>query len=301
MTATSDMILERRRVRRRLAFWRIVAIVAVAVAVIALLPGFPDEAGDHVARVTIDGIITDDAERERAILDVAEDEDAKALLLRVNSPGGTVVASETIYEAVRKVAAKKPVVVVMDEVAASGGYVAALAGERIFARGNTLTGSIGVVMEAPNVAGLLDKLGVGVTRIKSGPLKAEPSLTTVPSTEAIAAQEDLIADTFAWFRDLVAQRRGLEGQALSRVTDGRAFTGRQALELGLVDALGDEEAARDWLAAEHGIDSELAAVDRRWQDDDLPWPLRQIDEGASMLNRLQRLVASGPRLYALLQ
>ncbi len=301
MTATADMILERRRVRRRLAFWRILAIVAVVVAVIAVLPGWGHDAGEHVARVTIDGVITNDPDREKAILAVGEDDNAKALLLRVNSPGGTVVASENIYEAVRKVSAKKPVVVVMDEVAASGGYVAALGGERIFARGNTLTGSIGVLMQAPNVAGLLDKLGVGVTRIKSAPLKAEPSLTSVPTPEAIAAQEELIADTFSWFRGLVAERRGLDGPALERVTDGRAFTGRQALQLGLIDALGDEDTARDWLAEAHGIDRKTAVVDRHWQDDDLPWPLARINEGASMLTRLQQLIAAGPRLYAILQ
>lgn len=295
------MILERRRVRRRLAFWRILAIVAVVVAVISFLPGSDDAGGDHIARITIDGVILDDRERDREILDVAEDDGAKALLLRVNSPGGTVVASEAIYDAVRKVAIEKPVVVVMDELAASGGYVAALAGERIFARGNTLTGSIGVVMEAPNVAGLLDKLGVGVTRIKSAPLKAEPSLATVPSPEALRAQESLIADTFGWFRDLVAERRDLQGPALARVTDGRAFTGRQALELGLVDALGDEDAALDWLAATHGLDRDIAVVDRLWGDDDLPWPLRQVRQGAALLTQLERLVAAGPRLYALLQ
>lgn len=301
MTATADMILERRRVRRRLAFWRILAVVAVVVAVIAVLPGWKHNAGAHVARVTIDGVITGDPDRDKAILAVAKDDGAKALLLRVNSPGGTVVASENIYEAVRKVAANKPVVVVMDEVAASGGYVAALAGERIFARGNTLTGSIGVLMEAPNVAGLLDKLGVGVTRIKSAPLKAEPSLTSVPTPEAIAAQQALIADTFGWFRGLVAERRGLKGAALDTVTDGRAFTGRQALELGLIDALGDEDAARDWLAEAHGIDRKIAVVEQHWQKDELPWPLSEVSQGASMVNRLQRLVAGGPRLFALLQ
>jgi protease-4 len=189
----------------------------------------------------------------------------------------------------------------MDEYAASGGYIAALAGERIVARGNTLTGSIGVVMEAPNVAGLLDKLGVEVTRIKSGPLKAEPSLTTSPSPEALRAQEALIADTFAWFRGLVAERRALDGAALERVTDGRAFTGRQAVELGLVDELGDEETALAWLREAHGIDADLAVVERSWEDADLPWPFSLVDRGTRALAQLERLAAAGPRLYALIR
>jgi protease IV len=294
------MIIERRRVRRRLAFWRIVAIVAIVVAAIGFLPSLGG-VGQHIARVEIDGLILDDDDRERALAAIADDGRARALIVHVNSPGGTVAASEAVYLALRKVAEKKPVVSVMEEYAASGGYIAALAGERIVARGNTLTGSIGVVMEAPNVAGLLDMLGVEVTRIKSGPLKAEPSLTTPPSPEALRAQEVLIADTFDWFRDLVAERRQLDGAALERVTDGRAFTGRQAVELGLVDALGDEDTALAWLSEAHGIDRDLDVVERSWDDADLPWPFSLVDEGARALAELERFVAAGPRLYALIR
>ena len=294
------MIIERRRVRRRLAFWRIVAIVAIVAAAIGFLPSF-GAVGEHIARVEIDGLILDDDDRERELAAIADDRSARALIVHVNSPGGTVAASEAIYLALRRIAEKKPVVAVMNEYAASGGYIAALAGERIVARGNTLTGSIGVVMEAPNVAGLLDKLGVEVTRIKSGPLKAEPSLTAPPSPEALRAQEELIADTFDWFRDLVAERRKLDGAALERVTDGRAFTGRQAVELGLVDALGDEEAALAWLNEAHGIDRDLEVIEWSWDQPDLPWPFSMVDEGARALARLERLVAGGPRLYALIR
>ena len=300
MAATADMIIERRRVRRRLAFWRIVAIVAIVVAAIGFMPSF-GALGEHIARVEIDGLILDDPDRERELAEIADDRRARALIVHVNSPGGTVAASEAVYLSLRKVAERKPVVTVMDEYAASGGYIAALAGERIVARGNTLTGSIGVVMEAPNVEGLLDKLGVEVTRIKSGPLKAEPSLTTSPSPEALQAQEALIADTFQWFRGLVAERRKLDGAVLERVSDGRAFTGRQAVELGLVDELGDEETALAWLSAMHGIDRDLAVVERNWDDADLPWPFSLVDEGARALAELDRLVAAGPRLYALLR
>jgi protease-4 len=299
LAATADMIIERRRIRRRLAFWRILAIVAIVAAVIGFMPRFG--IGEHIARVEIDGLILDDPDRERELLAIADDARARALIVHVNSPGGTVAASEAIYLALRKVAEKKPVVSVMDEYAASGGYVAALAGERIVARGNTLTGSIGVVMEAPNVAGLLEKLGVEVTRIKSGPLKAEPSLTSSPSPEALRAQEELIADTFHWFRGLVAERRGLEGAALDRVSDGRAFTGRQAVELGLVDALGDEQTALAYLGEAHGLDRDLRVVEWSWDASDLPWPLSVFDEGAAVLAQFERLAGAGPRLYAVLR
>ena len=301
MTATADLILERRRVRRRLAFWRILAIVAIVVAIVSFLPRVGAGPGAHVARITIDGIILEEPGREEAILELAEEEAVRALVVRVNSPGGTVVASEDIYKALRRVSAEKPVVAVMDEVAASGGYIAALGADRIFASGNTLTGSIGVVMEAPNIGELLDMLGVDVARIKSGPLKAEPSLIEPPSPETLSAQRALIEDTFAWFRGLVAERRALSGKALAQVSDGRTFTGRQALGLGLIDALGDEDSARDWLAEAHGIGRGLEVVDRRWDSVDLPWPLRHIDKGAAILGQVERLATAWPRLYALLQ
>ena len=301
MTATSDLVIERRRVRRRLAFWRIVAIVALLAVAIILIPmpsGGPS--GDHVARLSIDGIIFDDPERDEAIFDLAEDRNARALIVRINSPGGTVAGSEALYESLRAVAERKPVVAVMGEAAASGGYVTALAAERIIARATTLTGSIGVVAEAPNFSGLLDKIGIDVLRVKSAPLKAEPSLLTKPEPGSVEAQQSLIDDSFAWFRDLVRERRGLSGQRLDAVADGRAFTGRQALELGLVDAIGGEVLAREWLEERHGVAADLELRDVEWGEPDLPWPL-SLDQGARTLATLERLAAPGARLFALIR
>ncbi|MGE5145379.1 MAG: signal peptide peptidase SppA [Candidatus Eiseniibacteriota bacterium] len=302
MTATSDLIIERRRMRRRLAFWRILAIVALAAVAIVLIPrpgGVTRH--DHVARVTIDGIITDDPERDASLARLAEDAQAKAVVLRINSPGGTVAGSEALYHSIRSIAAKKPVVAVMTEAAASGGYVTAIAADHIVARATTLTGSIGVVAEVPNVSGLLGNLGIEVTRTKSAPLKAEPSYLTEPAPGAIAAQQALIDDSFVWFRDLVAERRGLQGAALASVTDGRAFTGRQALALGLIDAIGGEEAGRAWLDSAHGVASDLEIRDWSWDEPTVPWPLAGIEE--SLLGRapLDRILGAGPRLFAVIQ
>ncbi|MEM7745455.1 MAG: signal peptide peptidase SppA [Pseudomonadota bacterium] len=301
MSATADQIIERRKARRKLAFWRILAIVAVVVAVIALLPK-PDLAtSDSVARVSIDGIILDDPKRDRAIRALADDDTVKAVIVRVNSPGGTVSASETLYLALRHVADEKPVVAVMSEYAASGGYIAAISADHILARGNTLTGSIGVVAEVPNIAGLMEMLGVEVTRIKSAPLKAEPAITAPPSPEALLAQEALINDMFVWFRDLVAERRELSGSALAGVIDGRAFTGRQALDRGLIDALGGEDAARTWLADEREIDAGTPIRDVSWKDPDTPWPLALIGDAAASLTDADRFFSPVPRLYTIIQ
>ncbi|MBK0400473.1 signal peptide peptidase SppA [Limibaculum sp. M0105] len=302
MTATSDLIIERRRMRRRLAFWRILAIVALAAVAIVLIPRPSGGVrGDHVARVSIDGIITDDRDRDASLAKLAKDDNVRALLVRINSPGGTVAGSEALYQSLRAVAAEKPVVAVMAEAAASGGYVTAIAADHIVARATTLTGSIGVVAEAPNFTGLLDTLGISVMRTKSAPLKAEPSILTEPAPGAIAAQQSLIDDSFVWFRDLVAERRKLSGAELAAVTDGRAFTGRQALDLGLIDAIGGEEVARAWLDSEHGVPESMKISDWTWDEPKFPWPVAGIEDRLFGRSQIDLLLGVGPRLFAVIQ
>ena len=306
MTATADMILERRRSRRKLAFWRILAIVAILLAVLAIVPWRSALVGgagaDHVARIEIAGPIVDDSERTEAIRKIADAARAKALVVDISSPGGTVVGSEALFEAIRHVAAQKPVIAVVGELAASGGYIAAIAADHIVTRKTTITGSIGVVSMVPNVAGLLSRIGVEVREIKSSPLKAAPSTVSEIEPEAVAALESLIGDSYDWFRDLVRERRGLEGDALERVADGRVFTGRQARELGLVDTLGAEPEARAWLAQEHDIAEALPVRDYEWGERPLPFPLDMLDRAGVLpwsagIGALQ--VAPGPRLMAL--
>lgn len=306
MTATADMILERRATRRKLAFWRIAAIVAILVAVLVVVPWrsafAPSGGADHVARIEIDGVIVDDDKRTEVIRRLAERDSVKALIVEIASPGGTVVGSEALFEAIRHVAARKPVVAVVGEIAASGGYVAAIAADHIVTRQNSITGSIGVISQVPDVTGLMDMIGVQMREVKSSPVKAAPNPFAEPPEAAIAALEDLIADSYAWFRDLVAERRGLEGEALARVTDGRVFTGRQAEALGLTDAIGAEPEARAWLAAEHGIGEDLKLRDYDWRERPLPFPLDLLDRGALGLwpGGAEGLELSpGPRLMAL--
>jgi protease-4 len=302
MTATSDLVLERRRVRRSLALWRIAAILAILAVIVLALPRTGAGArDDHVARITISGVIASDRERAEAIERIAETGRAKALIVNVNSPGGTVAGSEALYDSLRRVAAEKPVVATMNEVAASGGYLAAIAADHVVARHTSLTGSIGVVAQVPNVSELLDKVGVSVTNVRSAPLKAAPDPVTPTDPAAIEALEATILDSFAWFRGIVAERRGLEGPALEAVTDGRVFTGRQALENGLVDELGAPRAARAWLESEHGIGPGLEVVDYRWGREALPFPLDRLRDALGPLWPETGLVGSpGPRLLAVL-
>jgi protease IV len=269
MSLDADLIVDRRRMRRKLTFWRAVAVLVIIGAVVAgalALSGNRSELaggpGGSIARVTIEGLIRGNRQRVEA-LERLGTSGAKAVIVHVNSPGGTVAGSEELFDSLTRLKAKKPVVVVIDGLAASGGYIAAMASDRIIARQSSIVGSIGVIFQYPNVTELLKTIGVQVEAIKSSPLKAAPSGYEPTSPEARAAIDSLVKDSYSWFRGLVADRRRLDEALLQKVSDGRVFTGRQAVELKLVDALGDEQTAVDWLAKEKGIDPKTPVRDYR--------------------------------------
>lgn len=254
----ADLLVDRRRLRGRVALWRTLAFVTLIA--LAVIVGFALAGGSavpasrpHVARITIDGLITGDQRTLDLIGDVRKSSAARAVVVRIDSPGGTTAGSEALHDALRRLAQEKPVVAVVDTLAASGGYIAALGADRIVARETSLVGSIGVLFQYPNVSGLLDKVGVSVEEVKSSPLKAAPNGFSPTSPEARAALESLVADSFGWFRRLVRERRGYDEAALARVADGRVFTGRQGVDVGLVDELGGEREAIAWLSRERGV------------------------------------------------
>lgn len=260
-----DFYEERRRKWRRSAFWRGFGVAALIALVLSGLAASSEFAArrDQIARFEITGVISDDPERDRLLAEIAKRDEVRALVLRVNSPGGTTAGSEALFAAVRAVAETKPVVAVMGEVAASGGYVAAIAADHVVARGNTLTGSIGVILEYPDLTQAMDWLGIGLETVRSSELKAEPSPFRPTSPAARAREEALVAESYAWFRGLVGERRGLSGAALDAVADGGVFTGRLALENGLVDAIGGEREAIAWLESR---DSRLGSLPvRDWE------------------------------------
>ncbi|MBL8700247.1 MAG: signal peptide peptidase SppA [Alphaproteobacteria bacterium] len=250
----ADLLVDRRRLKRQVSLWRTGAII-LALAVIGVLvarsTGLVGPA--YIARLSVSGVIIDDPRRIRALEDVAEDPKAKALIVRIDSPGGTVVGGESLFRQLRTVAGRKPVVAVLGQTAASGGYMTALGADWIVAREGTITGSIGVLMQTTDVTGLLEKLGVSMEQIKSSPLKAVPNPFEPLTDEGRRAVRSLIDDTYDLFVGMVADRRKLERDAALKVADGRVFTGRQAKALGLVDQLGGEEAARTWLESERKI------------------------------------------------
>lgn len=262
MSLETDLLLDRRRLKRRLVFWRcfaVAALVLVATLILRETGLTPDT--EHLARLNVTGAITENRKLIDLLRDVAEDDDTKALIVAINSPGGTVSGGESLYRAIAAVAEKKPVVAVMGGVAASAGYMVAMPTHRVFARESTLTGSIGVLLETGDVSGLLGKLGIATEAIVSGPLKDQPNYTRPLSPAGREALQGIVTDMFEQFVAMVAKGRRMDPVRVRLLADGRAFTGRQALSLGLIDAIGDEQDARKWLAAEKGIDADLPVWD----------------------------------------
>jgi protease-4 len=249
----SDLLVDRRRLKRRLNFWRVLAVLAIVAALGAVaLPRIPGSL-QHIARVNVTGIISEDRKLQDAVIALAKDGAVPAVIVSVDSPGGSVAGGESLYAALKQLAAAKPVVAVMGGTAASAGYMISLPAERIFARDATLTGSIGVILETAEFSHLLGTLGVDAEAITSGPLKDQPSLTRPLTPQGRDYLNGLVQDMYDQFVTMVATNRHMDPDAVRKLADGRAYTGRQAKALGLVDEIGGERDARAWLAQNHGI------------------------------------------------
>ncbi|NEW89278.1 signal peptide peptidase SppA [Rhodopseudomonas sp. WA056] len=266
MSLDSDVIVDRRRMRRKLTFWRVAAVAVAIVAVVAIgVMASPAGRGTltttgSIARIKIEGLIRSNNDRVEA-LDRLGKSSYAAVIVHINSPGGTTAGSEELHDALVRLKAKKPMVVVVEGLAASGGYIAALASEHIIAQQTSLVGSIGVLFQYPNLSELLKTVGVKVEEVKSSPLKAAPNGFEPTSPEARAAIESLVRDSYAWFRGMVQQSRKMTDDQLNVVADGRVFTGRQAVGLKLIDQLGDEKTAIAWLETAKNVKSGLPVRD----------------------------------------
>ena len=251
------------RLRRSRRLWRIMTFVALAVAVLALAARFGLDqggVGDRIARVEIDGTITTDAGRLAALEEIGDNAAVKAVIVAINSPGGTTAGGEELYEALGALRAKKPVVAVIKELGASAAYMTAIASDRIYSRRLSIVGSIGVLFQTVNAGKFMQTIGVDLDKVASGPLKAEPDIDEPMSPEVRASIAALVNDSFNWFVDIVAERRGLDRNTTLALADGRIITGRQGLDAQLIDAIGGEAEAQDWLEAEKGVAADLPVV-----------------------------------------
>jgi len=297
MPLDADALIDRRRLKRQLATWRVVGILAVVtLALVAVGRATGIDHRPHVARLVVTGIISEDQQRDAAVERLIKDDKAKALIVQINSPGGTTAGSEALYVQLRRLAERKPVVATIGTLGASGGYIVALAADRVFVRESSLTGSIGVLMQTAEFSGLMEKLGVTSEMLTTGKLKGEPSMIKPLSPEGRAALNDLIQDSYRWFVGLVQTRRGLALEEAERLADGRVFTGRQALAVKLVDALGGEREARQWLAKERQVAESLPMVEVKIEREDQPWWRAAASEAAGAFGKVlipERLTLDG--------
>lgn len=267
MSIDADWLVDRRRLKRRLAWWQIAAVLAAVVALLAGLGRFGalvDRA--HIARLAVTGIIVQDDDRDQALAELADDSATKAVLVQIDSPGGTVVGGEVLYRRLRQIAEHKPVVALMGEMATSAAYMTALGSDWIVAREGTVTGSIGVILQAADFTELLDRIGIKPETVKSSPLKAQPNPLETFTPAAREATQRVVLDIYDMFAALVGERRKLSAEQLAEVADGSVFTGRQAQAKGLIDALGGEDEARDWLESAKGISRSLPVRDVELRD-----------------------------------
>lgn len=253
-----------RALRRSRGRWRLFAFVVLAIAValafVRLVPGYAGT-GPAIARVTISGTIATDAARTELLDKLAKDDDVVAVIVAINSPGGTTAGGEELYETLRQLGEQKPVVATIGELGASAAYMGAVATDRIFARNLSIVGSIGVFYQHVDAGKLLDTIGVDLQKVASGTLKGRPDYNEPITPEVRASLEQLVDSSFQYFVDVVADRRALSRAQTLALADGRILSGVMAAQAGLVDAMGGQAEARQWLQTEHGIDTELAVLD----------------------------------------
>lgn len=241
--------------RNKLHKWKNIAILSLIFSILLTFkfifagPDLSASEDEFIAEVNIEGVIFQNKYRSKVLEEIAKDEKIKAVIININSPGGGIVGSEVLYENLKDISLHKPIVVVMGSVAASGGYMAAMSSKHIIARNGTLTGSIGVVMESPDVTELATKIGVKVNSYKSSPLKASPSIFEKPTQKVNNVIQSSIDDSYGFFVDLVLESRAkkISKEYREIAFDGRVFTGRQALRIGLIDQIGGKKEALDYL------------------------------------------------------
>lgn len=264
-----DRLLDRRRLKRGVTLWRTLAVLAlIAVALVVAAP-LAFDGGERVVRLWVTGLIEDDPARDRLVSELRGDDAVKAVVLRIDSAGGTAVGGEALYLSLRSLVEVKPVVAVLGTTATSAAYMVALAADRILAREASLTGSIGVLFQTAEFTALLEEIGVRAEAIRSGPLKAKPSPFERMDNPTRRVMRSVVRDTYETFVRLLMERRALDRETALGLADGRVFTGRQAAAAGLVDAIGGEVEARQWLAQVHGVHESMPVTDVMTGEDDL--------------------------------
>ena len=267
MSINPDYLAERKLNKNTIRNLKLIAIVLLLVIAFlssqkllksnkSFLPT-PSKGSDYIALLRIEDVIFEDYKKEKKILELKEDKNVKAVVVYINSPGGSAGASERMYSILKSIKQNKPVVAVMGTVAASGGYMISLAAEHIIAYNSTLTGSIGVLTQNVEITELAEKMGISLSNFKSSELKAAPNYSEKVTQEVREATMSTVLDIYNFFVGLIAENRKIPIEDVIKISDGRVYTGRQAFALGLIDEIGTTENALDWLQKNKGLSKDL--------------------------------------------
>lgn len=258
----SDLLGERIVLKRRMNRWRLVAIFSLAFLILYSFGKYQTIIGEHyIARVSIYGFMSSSIERQDMLAKLSDDDNVKAVIVYIDSPGGSFVGGESVYRTLRYIAETKPVAAVFGDIGTSAAYMAALGADRIFAQDGTITASVGVVMQTADIVDLLNSVGIRSEVYKSGALKASPNPFEHTSDEVRRSIQTMIDDSFALFLDMVQQRRELPKDRLAMIKDGRVMMGRTAYENGLVDEIGSQREAVTWIESQPGIEKHLPVME----------------------------------------
>ena len=237
------------------------AVALISIIVIFSFFLFSSKSKDFIATISIEGVINNPVDTLEELENINKSSNAKALLVNINSPGGTFVSSKEIYDKIKEISKKVPVVTYMREMATSGGYLVSLASQKIFSNIGTITGSVGVILQTAEITTLLKKIGINPIVIKSGDLKATPNPLEGVSEKDSEYLNDIIKSMQLEFLNLLSENRDIESETLRVISDGRIFTGKQAKELNLVDFIGSKNDAIQWLKDEAKLPSDIDIID----------------------------------------
>lgn len=289
MALQAESMVDRRRLKRRLSLWRLLAVVA-GIALIAVLVLRDDSIAvsyrPHIARVAVTGIIRDDRKQLELLADIAKARQVRAVVIWVNSPGGTTTGGESLFMAIRDLAEKKPVVAVFGTIATSAAYLVGIATDHVVARGNTITGSVGVILQWAEVSELLQKLGIKMEEVRSGPLKAVPSPFEPLDEKGRQLAREMVEEGEQWFRGVVAKRRSINPANVPGLIEGRIYSGRQALAYKLIDQIGGEKDAIDWLEKNRQVPKDMTIFDWKTKEDEGPFWWRSAARALARLTGL---------------
>ena len=272
-----DLLRRPFRKRHPIIFWGLILLLAVGIGLFGAALGSNGlMGGKRMALVSVSGPIMNVESTLEWIRKVERDPTVAGVLLRVDSPGGGAAASQELYNALTALAQKKPVAVSMGSLAASGGLMVSMAGTRVFANASTVTGSIGVRMDIPQLQGLMGKIGVGQETITTAPFKDAGSYMRPLNPDQREYFKKVLDDMHQQFVDIVAQGRHMEHARAAALATGKIFTGREAVQLGLVDEIGGQESALAWLSAQCGVPVERKLLSRPKEGNWLPRGLKTM-------------------------